>query len=813
MRSRRLTLLFLAFYLVFIGGSAYYTLIFPVRLLHHAIITLLLTSWYYRRLRGDGLPKTPLNMPLFAAALVWAISAVFALDWRMAVEHLWFVFLHVSLFFMLADLLQRGRSRLVFETPFMLGALVVIITVMELASWYLGLGFVPGTEIGWITVSPIPLVLPRVSLALNISTLMAGFVAPLVPVSLAWGLTANRRDYRQVLLLLSAALAGTLLLTLSRGGLLSLSTALGLMATAWVLRSGQVPRLLLVVGVISVVVVAVFVIAISQTRDSGDDVRVDMYESAVQILADDPVTGIGPGLYGRALREARTPTLARDKLASAHNAPLNTAAETGLPGLIVSAWLVLALARSWWQNWQSEASPARKLRLEAVGAALVGVGIHSLVDVFTVTPVVLVIVLLAAYAVTGHRSVLDSVPTGSRTCAALALAVSIAYGLFFLGIDRAQLAYQRSLIASDDQLVSARQAAAYDPHLRLYDLHVAYLLGDNALASMEAGQLQDAISHYQTALALEPTWDVGWANLGALHLAAGDPLAALTAVQQAQAINPLLTYGFNIGYIGETYDLLDADTIIAYYLSGINANISQNNRLPLSEFWAGTSLRRRTLDAYLALPGLPLDWRYRIAVVHDPALATALVPVSPRTATEHWVAGQHALTVNADAETAEQHFSRAIEADRTNGDYYVSRARARVAGHLDGAPRDLDLATLLGTRFEYPNALRAQISDDADEIEKLRRTALPARYVQQEFAAVLYGGRQAIFDLAPAMRPPGPGREALAPWYALGDAALADGDPAAATDIYEAILDYAPFEQKAREALAVLTRTSRGLPD
>src|SRR5215212_4073493 len=196
MRSRRFPLLFLAIYLVFLGGSAYFGLFFPVRVLHHAVMTLLLAGWLINRIRrGCGLPSTPLNPPIYAAVAVWFVSAVVSIDPRMSLENVWFPVVHVLLFFGLVDLFQRGRQRIVFETQFFVAALVVLLSALEVASWYFGLGIIPGTETGWAEVIgaglALPVKPPRLALALSISTLLAGYVAPLVTLTIGWALTAG----------------------------------------------------------------------------------------------------------------------------------------------------------------------------------------------------------------------------------------------------------------------------------------------------------------------------------------------------------------------------------------------------------------------------------------------------------------------------------------------------------------------------------------------------------------------------------------------------------------------------------------------
>jgi tetratricopeptide (TPR) repeat protein len=814
MRPNRLGFIFLAFYLVFLGGSAYYTLFFPIRVFHHMLVTILLIVWLFTRFRRkQGLPDTPLNRPILGIVIVWLISAALSLDPRMAFENLWFPFTHLLFFFALVDLLQRGRQRLVFETQFLLAALVVFVSGLELASWYFGLGITPGTSGGWADViGPgvwLPLTTPRLALAMNISTLLAGYVAPLITLTIGWALTARRRDYRIVLWLLAGLLGIVLVLTFSRGGILSVITALGALG---VMRLSQNPRVTqrfparrligvaLVAGGVMLIVFVLF--TLSQSRRSGDEGRLDMWNSAVEITRDNPLFGVGPGLYGRAFRIYRDPVLARDKLASAHNAYLNTAAETGLAGIAVSFWIGIVFVRTVWQTWQAAPSQPRKLRVETAFAGLLGIGVHSMVDVFTTTPIVLVILLLAAYSITGQRSRLDIPPPtrkGQRWSAATALAVVVAYGLWFIQLDRAQSFYQRSLQGTETALDDARTATTIDPGLRLYPLQIAHLVGQH-IVNIPENDLTPAIEAYHLALELEPTWDTGWINLAALHFRQGNVDQALASLQTGWRINPMNTASLHWARLAEQANAGAEADILAAYASGIALDLD-NPDLPLSEFWTQTELRRQTVGNYTAV--LPLDWQYRIFAAHDPARASTLVPADPQSAAEWWATGEYALTTQNDREKAIASFTKAIEFVPTTGDYYVARARAEWPTNPQAAERDLKIAQLLGTQFEYPNAVRAQMASTPEDQRDFEIRALPIRSVGQEFAAVLYG-RASQFDVFPEMRNPGPGRAALQPWYNLAQHYIAAGRTENAVKVYRAILEYVPFDNEAREQLATL---------
>ncbi|MBZ0277161.1 MAG: O-antigen ligase family protein [Anaerolineae bacterium] len=804
-RLGRIGFILLAIYLVFIGGSAYYTLIFPVRVLHHVLITLLLTLWLVGQMRrGRGLPHTPLNWPLLAAVIVWLVTALASADPRMALENLWFQVIHVLFFFVLVDMIQRGRQRLVMETQFMLGAAVVFLSGLELASWYFGLGIIPGTQIGWIDVIGagvrLPLVLPRLSLAFNLSTLVAGYVVPLILLVVGWALTARRRDYRIVLWILAVLLALILVLTFSRGGLLGILAGVGTLATLRLSQNraiGQrIPGRLVIAGAVltGAVLTAGFIIwsvSESGTRDFGDAGRLDMWRGAVSMLRDHPLTGVGYSQFGRAFRSYRDPALVQDKLVSAHNVYLNTAAETGLPGILVSLWLGVTIFTAWRRNWQT-AGNGRKIRLEAVMAGMIGMGIHSLVDVFTITPIVTILLLMVAYSITQPGSRLDNPPQTPRWTAIIVLFAIFGYGVWFIQLDRTQSIYQRSFNPSATAIDDAQEAATIDPALNLYALQVAYLQGQDILTNPNAD-----IAAYQAALEREPSWDVGWINLAALILRQGDQAQALAYLDAARQINAYNTAGLYWAQLAEATHAAPDSDIIQAYVGAMSRRAALF--LPLSDYWTATELRRVALDEFLA--DLPLDLQYRILVVHAPEQAYALVPATPQTPEEWWVAGEYALTFKHDAEAAVSAFTRAITSRPTYGDYYAARARAEIISNPQAAQYDLDIAALLTTIDEYPNAIRAELADTPEAVFNYRATALPPRQVRQEFATALYG-RPAQFDLFPEMRPIGPGRAAMQPWYAVAEERLTNNDREGAANAYRAILEYAPDEQEARDKLA-----------
>ncbi len=805
MRLFRILFILLALYFTFIGGSSRYQTSLAIRMLHHGVVTLICVGWLLNRIRHcQGLPHTALNNAIFAMIGVWFITALTSIDLRMALEHLWFPITHTILFFIIIDLLQKDHHRLIMESVFLMATMVIFLTGLELASWYFGLGIIPNTIVGWAEVGMIPNALPRVSMVMSISTLVAGYVVPLIILAFVWGISTHRKDYRIVLLPLSILLLIVLLLTFSRGGLLAFLVAFAMWLLIRALQNptmtNKIPQRWLGVGGVSLTLglIGLFVaVTLPFAVGASDKGRLDLWRSAIEITRDNPIVGVGPGLFGKAFRDYRDSDIARDKLASAHNAPLNTASETGLLGIAVSLWLGWLIIREGYRSWQQTISKKQRYRIEGVALALVGLSVHSMVDVFTITPIVLILLIGVAFLVEGYRTE-SKLPTASRIPAVILLVIVVAYGITWIPIDTAQNHYQQFFTDDDPALIqTARQL---DPSLYLYDLHHAYHLGQ----SVNENTIDPAIQAYEHALELEPTWDVGWINLASLAERRGNIDEALAYLQTAWRINPLTTAPLHWARLAEAHNTASDDEILSAYRLSLK-NLSPI-RLPLSSFWWDTPLRQQALREFYANRSIQLQ--YRIYRAHDLETADTLVPDNPQTADEWWVKGEHELTQNNEPQLAEEYFTRAIELSTYNGDFYASRARARQFVNLEVALLDLDIATVLGTRFEFPNATRANLTVDPQQVFNYRFLAVPQRNVQQEFAAVFFT-RPAIFDVYPSMRYPYLDRTILNPWYQIAETFLAEGKTENAIRVYQAILEQAPYQTEARDQLRTLQSNSR----
>lgn len=820
--ANRLLFILGAVVALFVSGSPYYLTLFPVRVFTHVFFTAALGVWLIGRLRRGGLPRTLFDLPFILLFVWWAFTLTVGLDPRISVETLWFPLVHVIFFYVFISLLQtRQGARLLWETQFLMAALVFMLAGMQLASWLFGLNLVPGTSVGWLEVADqIGFQLPNLYLPLGVTTWLAAYTAPLALVSAAWAMTTPRRDYRVVLWGLSAALVAVLLLANSRGGLL----AFGISAVLFALlrlaptfrkqvkgegepntgrNSTQNPTrrllayglpLLLLVGAIAG---AIFFLSRTGARVAGDSLRASLWNAAAELISSDPLTGVGAGQFGRGYRLARPPGFYDDRLGTSHNVVLNTAAELGIPGVLLILLFVAVFAGVWWRNWR-RAEGGRRFRLAAAFAALVGFGAQNLVDQFTATPLVLLMLLLVAYCMMdapANSLTRPRVQTSvlQRAGAAALLILLVGYAGAFVFWDQAQAAFNRSLAGGAGALDEIDRAIMFDPTLNLYHLQRVYLLGQD-----DTLPIVDRVAAYREAVQREPTWDTGWLNLAAVHLQSGDLTSASGGFATARDLNYANVGAFNWARTAELAEVADGDEIARNY------RIALANTLPFAPFWWETDTRRRVAEDVIAANDI--DGQYRALIDNDPARAVALVSPNPQTAGEWWVVGEDAYRAEDFARAAHA-FAQAARL-RRSVDTYASFARALATTDAARAQHYLNAAVFLSASdpYHYENltSITAMLAPDDETRVALLSRSVGTRVISQNFEGVLFLGRGASFLPAPELQLDNVNRVQLAPVYELAALYESGGDIAGAIAAYDYILARLPDDEQAQAERARL---------
>ena len=175
--------------------------------------------------------------------------------------------------------------------------------------------------------------------------------------------------------LVMPALVVALALTFTRNAWIGACVAVGLL---FVLKDFRLTALL------PVILAALFVVApaglsdrLTSTFDAQDPANQDrfaMIEIGARIVADRPLTGVGPNMVPRVYDQYRPDYAINEVNPHLHNVPLQIAAERGVPALGAWAWFVVALVgalfRMFRQAGRAASRPDQERMLAAAALAV-----------------------------------------------------------------------------------------------------------------------------------------------------------------------------------------------------------------------------------------------------------------------------------------------------------------------------------------------------------------------------------------------------------------------------------------------------------
>jgi tetratricopeptide (TPR) repeat protein len=321
------------------------------------------------------------------------------------------------------------------------------------------------------------------------------------------------------------------------------------------------------------------------------DLRTYIYDAAFQMFQEKPLTGYGLFTFGRGLmRLASTPPDTPHN--SAHNLPLNVAAELGLIGLLALLVTVVWLVRAMWRNWRAASGSPRILLAGAI-AASAGLAVDHLLDYpTTLTPVVAVVAILTLVLATAPVIPRPVTPIWGRIQTVLLAGIGAALlvvGLWNTAVYADYVSVLRDSTQSSDPLDVAQRLQPVidaDPTMPIYSLYQGYFFGLAANGGDMAAALQSAKA-YRRFCDLEPDYAPAWANLGALYWQLGQQQDAIDAMARAAKLAPLAwNLQYNLGMYYEATGALDDARRLYWKVLEVNPNAS------LFAEWQQTELRR-----------------------------------------------------------------------------------------------------------------------------------------------------------------------------------------------------------------------------
>lgn len=636
----------LGMYALLLGGTFSGVTIVRVQRVSLGLLTVAVAFWLVVLWRAPA--RTTPGSPFLGLMALWgvvlAVSGIGAPSGRSLIA-LWYIALYAAIWIVLSDLRQRGVPASAFSDLLVIAALPLIFWAFaQVLPWYWR----------WFALREVavPFYPARPVATLGNPNLLGSMLALMLPFGLVRGLRQGTRWGGAVMAIWLLAVTTALYMTYSRGAWLAAGAAVACLGVllageqARVRRVGALargrvesPRWVAALGVMGAVAIvsAGLMIALtwqafaSPQRESGT--RLHFFAIALERFAANPLHGTGLYTFGRELsRHLSIPP--GQPHAHAHNLALTVAAELGLPGVIAlgvtAAWVAREIAR----NLRVARTPAERDLTAAAGAALVGVAVHTLVDVTLLVPAIALAVLVALAAGIAPDAG-EETPLSRR---GLRYGITVLWGGLLLTGWTWSAVY--GVYVRGEQLVAAGDyreavdvlgvAARRAPWNTLLQAEYAYAAG-LAAGQGDRAAAEIAVDAYHAALVREPDQALWWANLAAVEWGQGHADAAATAMRRAVAAAPdAAELWLNLGRFYE--DVHQREGAWRAYRRALQLA----PRIASSDFWRQTPLRRAAV--YTSAPRrLPQNAARRLWLAGDEQRASALLrthltsdPAQPR---------------------------------------------------------------------------------------------------------------------------------------------------------------------------------------
>ena len=310
------------------------------------------------------------TLPAALLLLFYAISLFVAGDTTLGVFEVWSI---LELFFLYLYIAKTATSRedvLFIVRLLLVGLIIQSFLMLAQAGGLVGdinfYGIKARAEFAGVAGDS------RISGTIGAPNAAAGYLAMIMLVALGVMLSAMGRADKYLAGIGLAMATVPLILTLSRGGWISF-----LVGLAIVIVSGRrgVPWKTVGVVVTAVVLLSIPFGGAIEERLYGDDngsiaSRMPLNKLAGAMIEDHPLLGVGANNFAVAMQPYLARGFSGDFLYTVHNTYLMVWAETGIGGLIVFVWLLIAIVRQGSKCWQLRDPLFAPLALGCIAAVI-----------------------------------------------------------------------------------------------------------------------------------------------------------------------------------------------------------------------------------------------------------------------------------------------------------------------------------------------------------------------------------------------------------------------------------------------------------
>jgi len=534
-------------YLVLLGAGGYFGITSVwFRIPTLIAIVVALAIWLVVAIRDPfWRPRSSLAPALIAALIALGLALLLSERPELGADYVAYAVILAGAYLLLVRL---------FAHPFFAPRIAMLAPLLcfGLCFWYIGRVFVLWSEF-WSTVGRLttpPFRPGDEALGFGNPGTVATMVILLWVATVAdHGLATNRA--RALAIGLGIPVAFVVLVTGARGAWLGLAVAGAVLGVVYVLRpdnraviaerarSRTVQVIGVVVAVAAVVVGIAFLPAIlNRLAAPASEVRSAFFATALRMFQDDPVSGVGPGMWAVERIRYTLPSETDWYIPHAHNVYLQTVAELGLLGAIAGVVVLVFLVRLIRAGLRSGEALVRRLAWATL-FSLVYLAVHQFFDFYMNLPAVgfalaLTVGRLDALIPPAALRPQWAVTVGPSRLAPVALAIVLVPATLWLV--RSEVASADGQIATDAAnrgdwaaaLDRATAADAANPGMPPY-------LFTRGLALAHEGRTEEALAAIRQS-AEGDDYPIAWLDVAALEAELGNDEAAAAGLEQAMRV-------------------------------------------------------------------------------------------------------------------------------------------------------------------------------------------------------------------------------------------------------------------------------------
>ncbi len=323
---------------------------------------------------------TPLDKPFVVLVILTGLSVVFSLERRTSIWSAIFLLTCLIIFYLV---IQTVRTRAhVRHLIYLLIGMAVFLSIFGLFKKF-GANPFPWWDYGDLGYGS------RLASTYGCPNHLAGYIEMTLPLLLGLFLLDFRPAIAFILGYLTLLLLVALMLSLSRGGWISAALGLAFMVGMLLKSRHFIRKRMLIAIVAGVVILAVIALvstpvverlqtAMERGRDPSFHSRVVVWGGVIKMIADHPLTGIGPGAFKTVFMQYQPPGMMAHFF-MAHNDYFHFVSETGLLLVPVILWMMVVFYR---RGLEKLKHPSRLVRATTLGAlsGVTALLVHSIYD-------------------------------------------------------------------------------------------------------------------------------------------------------------------------------------------------------------------------------------------------------------------------------------------------------------------------------------------------------------------------------------------------------------------------------------------------